>query len=439
METNRELAFYGDDFTGSTDVLESLSLCGKKAVLWMRIPTEDELKRFSDYDCIGLAGISRSKDPQWMSENLPRIYQFLKSVNGKYIHYKVCSTFDSGLHKGNIAKATQIGIAELSPSWTSIVVGSPKIKRYVCFSELFADFEGSTYRIDRHPVMGNHPATPMHEANLLKHMQQLGGVECASVDLPMYSNGRASSQLESFIADKKVVVFDSYDEATHSAAGKLIRDFSQKGVHFSVSSSGFEDALYSDTKITNTTKIQATDKLLALSGSCSPTTSNQIQFAVDRGFVPFLLDLEKVCDSTLRPSYLKEVVDFCLALLAKNRSPLVYSSLGSPKEDQALLPSQCVNFDRVLGQFLGQVALQVVQEKAINRLAVAGGDTSGYCIQTLGLDAMTFIAPLYPGVPLCRAHSNDVSVDGLEIALKGGQMGATDFFVRLLTGVNNHG
>jgi uncharacterized protein YgbK (DUF1537 family) len=59
---------------------------------------------------------------------------------------------------------------------------------------------------------------------------------------------------------------------------------------------------------------------------------------------------------------------------------------------------------------------------------ISGGDTSGQAASRLGIDALTAIAPLAPGAPLCRAHSPDPVVDGLEIVLKGGQTGAPDFF-----------
>ncbi|ADZ90860.1 type III effector Hrp-dependent outer domain protein [Marinomonas mediterranea MMB-1] len=448
MTKMKELAFYGDDFTGSTDVLESLSLRGKKTVLWLRIPTSDELSHFDDYDCIGLAGISRSKSPEWMSAELPEIFQFLRSVQPKYVHYKVCSTFDSSPQKGNLSKAAKIGIEILSPSWTSVIVGTPKIKRYVCFGNLFADFKGTSYRIDEHPVMGCHPATPMTEANLIKHINTLDKLDCVSMPLTQYHTDLAKPTLQRHIDEKKVVVFDSYDEDSHAYVGELINTFSQEGLHFTVSSSGFEDALYYHQPISQTKQVEKANTILALSGSCSSTTSTQIREAVEFGFYAIPLDLEQACCPIQRQTYLEEVTLHCLNLIANNQSPIVYSSLEESQQsasldgslnDQQPTSAKPEQFDRLLGEFLGELALKVFQTGRVKRLAVAGGDTSGYCIQSLGLDAMTFIAPYCPGVPLCKGHSSNPDIDGIEVALKGGQMGDKGFFCGLLTGKQQHG
>ena len=61
-------------------------------------------------------------------------------------------------------------------------------------------------------------------------------------------------------------------------------------------------------------------------------------------------------------------------------------------------------------------------------MVISGGDTSSHAAQRLGIDALTAIAPMAPGAPLCRAHSTDDIINGLEIVLKGGQTGGPNFF-----------
>lgn len=86
----RLLSFYGDDFTGSTDVMEALASRGVNTVLFTRIPTAEEFAPFANYSAMGLAGTSRSQTPDWMDENLPAIFAWLKSLEAKFCHYKVC-------------------------------------------------------------------------------------------------------------------------------------------------------------------------------------------------------------------------------------------------------------------------------------------------------------------------------------------------------------
>src|SRR5689334_1501424 len=103
------LSFYGDDFTGSTDVMEALASHGIETVLFTRKPSGDEFKPFAGYQAVGLAGTSRSQTPEWMDANLPGAFAWLKSLGARFCHYKVCSTFDSSPTVGSIGKAIDIG------------------------------------------------------------------------------------------------------------------------------------------------------------------------------------------------------------------------------------------------------------------------------------------------------------------------------------------
>jgi len=103
------LAYYGDDFTGSTDVLEALSLSGVRTVLFLRAPDPEDLKRFPGCRAAGLAGVSRSQSPAWMRVHLPGIFSRLAQLGAPLLQYKVCSTFDSSPEVGNIGCAIEIG------------------------------------------------------------------------------------------------------------------------------------------------------------------------------------------------------------------------------------------------------------------------------------------------------------------------------------------
>ena len=70
----------------------------------------------------------------------------------------------------------------------------------------------------------------------------------------------------------------------------------------------------------------------------------------------------------------------------------------------------------------------------VRRALVAGGDTSSHAVRQLGIHALTFRALMTPGAPLCSAHSDDPAIDGLELVLKGGQVGPEDFFAMVQRG-----
>jgi 3-oxoisoapionate kinase len=81
-----------------------------------------------------------------------------------------------------------------------------------------------------------------------------------------------------------------------------------------------------------------------------------------------------------------------------------------------------------MGGALGEIVRRLIGATRVKRAAGSGGDTSGFAMRALGAYALEAIAPIAPGAPLCRIFSTDPKVDGIEIALKGGQMGKADFF-----------
>ena len=177
-------SFYGDDFTGSTDVLEVLATAGVRSVLFLRVPSEEHRRGFSDTEAFGIAGTSRSHSPQWMDEHLPAVFAQLRAFGAPIIHYKTSSTFDSSPQLGSIGRALEIGRDALQCAFVPIVVAAPHLRRYVAFGNLFAAAADEIWRIDRHPTMSRHPVTPMHEADLRQHLAAQTSLRIGLIDLP---------------------------------------------------------------------------------------------------------------------------------------------------------------------------------------------------------------------------------------------------------------
>jgi len=183
--------WYGDDFTGSTDVLEALALHGVKAVLFTHTPSSREIAVFSDCRAVGIAGESRSRSPHWMSRNLPAIFRAMRRLGAPIDHYKVCSTFDSSPRTGSIGRAIELGRTVFCSGTVPIVVGAPHLGRAVVFGNLFAETDGAWYRIDRHPTMRQHPVTPMTEPDLRLHLAQQTKLTTGLVDLTAFQSHTA--------------------------------------------------------------------------------------------------------------------------------------------------------------------------------------------------------------------------------------------------------
>ena len=149
------LAYYGDDFTGSTDALEFITRAGAKTMLFTETPTQEQLKSFPHLDAYGVAGKTRALPPDEMEKILLSAFEQMKANGAKHIHYKVCSTFDSSPNIGSIGKAIDCGATVFENKNIPVLGGMPALGRFCVFGNLFAKMgtgaEGKIYRLDRHP------------------------------------------------------------------------------------------------------------------------------------------------------------------------------------------------------------------------------------------------------------------------------------------------
>lgn len=423
--------FYGDDFTGSTDVLERLATHGVPAVLFLAPPTDAQRRAFPDVRAIGVAGDSRSRSPEWMSANLPAIFSSLAALNAPILQYKVCSTFDSSPTLGSIGRAMEIGLDLLHPRFIPIVVGAPHLRRFVYEGRLFAAApDGIVHRIDRHP-MRHHPATPMREPDLRRHLAEQTALRIGLVDHEALSKNDGQPALNEQLAQAaQAVLFDTIDDSTLNAAGRLIWREALRKPLFSASSSGLTAALINAWKedgllSADVSKPNAglSSPLLVLSGSCSVATERQIRWALDHGFQGISLDAHRLLEEPAAEQ--RTAIEAARQMLSSGKDTVLYTSLGSP-QNAAL-------GDR-LGAALGNMLLDLLRTTNIRRAVVCGGDTSSHAVQQLGVEALTWKANLQPGAPLCQAHGPEFNARPLELVLKGGQMGTDDFFAVVRAG-----
>lgn len=428
------LTFYGDDFTGSTDVMEVLTWAGLEAVLFVEPPDAERLARFPHARAVGLAGESRGQGPEWMSVRLPAILRRLGELGAPLCHYKVCSTFDSSPSVGSIGRALELGQDVFETPWVPIVVGAPALARYQAFGNLFATVGSETHRLDRHPTMSRHPVTPMHEADLRLHLAQQTHRKIGLVDILALEQGRGAERLQSEVASgARGVLFDVLGESSLAEVGRLIWENLPSKRAYSVSSSGLQYALAAywrsigdlgpDTRASRTGA--ETERLVVISGSGSPETAASIQTAIDAGYEGVRLDPDSVARrDTAAP------IQAALQAIDAGENVVLYTALGP---DDPAFAGRDQAFRQQLGEQLGVILRQTLEGSGVRRAVVCGGDTSSSVGQALGIYALTAIAPLTPGSPLCRAWA-DGPADGLEVVLKGGQRGGPDFFEEVRRG-----
>jgi 3-oxoisoapionate kinase len=162
-KNNILLAFYGDDFTGSTDALEFLTRAGARTALFIEPPTADQLKKYPGLNAFGVAGKTRAMAPADMEQTLLPAFEKLQQTGARHVHYKVCSTFDSSPTIGSIGKAIDTGVAVFKTTCVPLLVAAPVLGRYCLYGNLFARMgigsNGKIYRLENLPAR----QAPFHE------------------------------------------------------------------------------------------------------------------------------------------------------------------------------------------------------------------------------------------------------------------------------------
>ena len=123
-----------------------------------------------------------------------------------------------------------------------------------------------------------------------------------------------------------------------------------------------------------------------------------------------------------------------MKLLQAGQSVIVHTTRSGPNKRVAATMKD--GTARTLGIALGKVLRVTLEFTGVRRVCIAGGDTSSFAARVLGIEALEMIAPLTPGVPLCRARAPNSPADGLEIVFKGGQVGAENYFETVKRGKN---
>jgi Uncharacterized protein conserved in bacteria len=440
------LAYYGDDFTGSTDALESLARAGVRTMLFIEPPTPAQLARFPGLQAIGVAGLTRVMAPDPMEETLRPAFEALRALGAPHVHYKVCSTFDSSPLVGSIGRAIQVGEDVFRRAFVPLLIGAPPLGRHCVFGNLFARMgigsTGAIYRLDRHPSASTHPITPMQESDLRLHLakqttRRIGLFNILHVELP---EADARQVLESLIDEgNEIILFDLLYASQLERIGALLDAHARRSEPlFTVGSSGVEMALCAHwTSTQRLTRVPSwpdpgrARPLLVVCGSCSPVTKRQIEWARANGFAEIALDTRALVHSPLETA-LEKTLHQALGALAAGRDVVVHT--GGTAQVDPHIAALGARSAEILGTALGRIVREAAAQVSLKRALFAGGDSSSYAARAVGIEAVEMLAPLAPGAPICRAHAPGSPADGLEVNFKGGQVGDSDYFGAVAAG-----
>lgn len=435
-----KIAYYGDDFTGSTDVLECLTSAGYTTALFLDSPTEGQLASHPGLEAIGVAGRSRSLPSDAMDSEVRPILTALRDLHPRLVHYKVCSTFDSTPDVGSIGRVIDLAVTIFGAKVIPLLVGAPQLGRWCAFGNLFAEFGigsgGEVHRLDRHPAMRNHPTTPADESDLRRCLARQTDMpielfDIRKIDLARQQGAESLRPLRE--RGPTILLFDVVSEQQLLTIGALIDSLIDDDTPlFSVGSSGIEMALtahWNDRSLRPITPCPVASRsaspVVIASGSRSPVTLEQIDVALNAGFGETLVDATKLTSEESIAIEVAQAADSVTTHIAKGRSVVIHT--GDRLHDSPTMARQ-------LGEALGHVVASCAARGGFHRACIAGGDTSSYAARAMGVTSLKMVAALSRGAPLCRVASDGSAMDGLEMAFKGGQVGRSEFFINLVHG-----
>ena len=421
------LGCIADDFTGATDLANNLVRAGMRAVQTIGVPDDGE---GLDVDAVVVALKSRTAPVDEAVEQSVAACRFLRAQGASQIYFKVCSTFDS-TPEGNIGPVLEALMDELGCAFTIATPAFPDNGRAVFKGHLFV---GDLLLSDS--GMRHHPLTPMTDANLVRVLQaQLHGAKARRVGLVDFAAVSASADAirARFAALRgdgiAIAVVDAVANADLLRIGEAVAD-----LPLVCAGSGLAIGLPANFGLApsgGTARLPVVDGRRAIvSGSCSEATNRQVAHFIAAGGAARAIDPLAVADHGAEATA-SDIVAWAESAwrTAPAQPVLVYSTAA---------PSVVAEVQRQLGvaaagtaveALLGEVARRLVAAGA-RELVVAGGETSGACVQALAIRRLRIGAQIDPGVPWCHAESTVVGAGGLRLALKSGNFGGVDFFSR---------
>ena len=415
--TRPVLGCIADDFTGATDLANNLVRAGMRVVQTIGVPTAP---LDAQADAIVVALKSRTVAPaQAVAQSLQALH-WLQAQGAEQIYFKYCSTFDSTA-EGNIGPVTDALMQALGTDFTIATPAFPDNKRTVFKGYLFA---GDV--LLNESGMHDHPLTPMRDANLVRVLQPQTRHQVGLVDYQTIAQGADAIRARFAALQAQgvgIAIVDALANGDLLTLGRAL-----KGMPLVTAGSGVAIGLPANFGLkpdAQTATLPPAQGLQAVvSGSCSVATNAQVAAFIATGRPALAIDPLRIADG----------VDVCAEALAwaKDRlagGPVLVYSTAEPAAVRAIQARLGVEqAGAMVEQAIAGIARGLVL-LGVRQLVVAGGETSGACVQALGIAQMRIGGQIDPGVPWCFAAS-DVAPEGLHLTLKSGNFGTPDFFTK---------
>ena len=413
------LGCIADDFTGATDLANNLVRAGMRVVQTIGVPNAP---LSAEVDAVVVALKSRTIAPQDAIDQSLQALQWLQGQGAQQIYFKYCSTFDSTA-QGNIGPVTEALMHALQTDFTIATPAFPDNGRTVFKGYLFV---GDV--LLNESGMQHHPLTPMVDANLVRVMQAQCKSKVGLLSHKTIAQGTASIGQEITNLKQQGVRIAIVDAVSNDDLMRL--GPALKGMPLVTAGSGVAIGLPQNFGLSPTPQASVLPKASGLqavvSGSCSQATNRQVANFKASGRPTFLIDPLHLKGSW--EDLVQEALAWAQGHLATG--PVLVYSTATPESVQAVQSQLGVEAaGHQVEQALAAIARGLLQQ-GVHQLVLAGGETSGACVQALSIEQLQIGPQIDPGVPWCHAHT---PMGGVHITLKSGNFGTDDFFTKAFT------
>lgn len=420
MARQPHLGVIADDFTGATDIASFLVNNGMSTVQLNGVPSDDYQV---DADAIVISLKSRSCPVDEAIRDSVNALTWLQSKGCQQFYFKYCSTFDS-TPKGNIGPVTDALLDTLGETQTIISPSLPVNGRTV--------YKGYLFVMDQllsESGMRNHPVTPMTDSNLMRLMDAQSTGRSGLIDATVMDQGAQAvaqklTQLKS--EGIRYVVMDTLNEAHLLTQGEAVRNMTLvtggSGLAIGLARQWANPA--QDKDAAKLAGAPQGKKCVVLSGSCSVMTNQQVQ-AYQQKAPSRLIEIERCFASESdRQNYVNETCEWIEQQSGLALAPLLYATTEPDTLKAIQTKWGAEKASHAIEAFFADVSRKLL-DAGFSRFIVAGGETSGVVVQSLGIKAFYIGPTISPGVPWVKSVDHPIS-----LALKSGNFGDVNFFAR---------
>ena len=416
------LGCVADDFTGATDLANTLVRGGMRTVQLIGVPAPDAL--VPDVDAIVVALKSRTIPAAEAVSESRAAWAWLAKAGCRRAFFKYCSTFDS-TDEGNIGPVTDALMEDLGAGFTIACPAFPETGRTIFKGHLFV---GDALLSDTH--MATHPLTPMTDSNLVAVLSRQTARRVGLIQYRDVAGGAGAirARIDALKEDGvSMAIVDAVSDDQLLEIGSAISDLALitggSGIALGLPAAYRASGLLTTNAVEGADQVPAIQgKSAVLSGSCSAATLGQVEaFAANRPALA--LDPLALADNA---GLVDEALGWARARI-DDGPVLIYAS--APPDAVAAVQGRLGReaAGTLIENAMARIAGGLV-ESGVRRLVVAGGETSGAVVGALGITGLRIGAQIDPGVP------GTVTVDdpSLALALKSGNFGGPGFFEKAL-------